>query len=129
MGKYFREIQVPRFQRFPDSRGPDSRGFTVYVLTIFSTKFHAVSLTKAELKQVQTRDKAGKYLLSQVTSKLSPKLYSRGIFSEVESVTIYSLEVESVKRYSLEMASVTIYSLEVESVTEYSLEVESVTVY
>ena len=29
MGKYFREIQVPRFQRFPDSRGPDSRGFTV----------------------------------------------------------------------------------------------------
>ena len=23
------EIQVPRFQRFPDSRVPDSRGFTV----------------------------------------------------------------------------------------------------
>ena len=32
MGKYFREIQVPRFQRFPDSRGPDSRGFTVYIM-------------------------------------------------------------------------------------------------
>ena len=29
MGKYFREIQVPRFKRFPDSRGPGSRGFTV----------------------------------------------------------------------------------------------------
>ena len=29
MGKYFHEFQMPRNQRIPDSRGPDSTGYTV----------------------------------------------------------------------------------------------------
>ena len=50
MGKYFREIQVPRFHRFPDSRGPDSRGFTV--LAIQARKELSIILRKELLDQV-----------------------------------------------------------------------------
>ena len=48
MGKYFREIQVPRFKRFPDSRGPDSRGFTVIYNNQAFVKLNTVSKTNSE---------------------------------------------------------------------------------
>ena len=42
MGKYYREFQMPRTQRFPYSRCPDSRGYTV---------LHYVHITPLALNQ------------------------------------------------------------------------------
>ena len=60
MGKYFREIQVPRFQRFPDSRGPDSRGFTVLTNIIYTSIGENIQHNK---KQKKLTLKAGMILV------------------------------------------------------------------
>ena len=40
MGKYFREIQVPRFQRFPDSRGSPIPEAPIPEVSLYYERLH-----------------------------------------------------------------------------------------
>ena len=69
MGKYFREIQVPRFQRFPDSRG-----FTVFryirarCISGLIADFHPSKITPALKFSLRQLTRAYDFFLTNLSS-------------------------------------------------------------